>query len=42
MCRLTLQLLSMLGNVLDRSRHALQRPMETWWYTTPLTSQLIR
>ena len=26
MCRLTLQLLSMLGNVLERPRHALQRP----------------
>ena len=23
-------------------RHALQHPMEAWWYTTPLASQLIR
>ena len=78
MCRLALQLLGMLGNVLGRPRHALQGPWhalqgprsptskrnpstccliscevkrvvyhqasiyETWWYTTPLASQLIR
>ena len=78
MCRLVLQLLGMLGNVLSRPRHALQclqhalqgprsptskrnsltcclisceakrviyhqaSIYETWWYTTPLTSQLIR
>ena len=44
MCRLTLQLLGMFGNVLGRLRHALQRPrhMEAWWYTTPLTLRLIR
>ena len=49
MCRLALQLLRMLGNVLSRPRHALQclrhalqGLYETWWYTTPLTSQLIR
>ena len=54
MCRLVLQLLGMLGNVLGRPRHALQCPrhacnvlgftayMEAWWYTTPLASQLIR
>ena len=69
MCRLALQLLGMLSNVLGRPRHALQRPWHalqrprhalqrpwptstcfckvlgvygTWWYTTPLTSQLIR
>ena len=41
--------LGMLGNVLGQPRHALQRPRhacnilgDTWWYTTPLTSQLIR
>ena len=59
MCRLAWQLLDMLGNVLGRPRHTLQRPrhacnvldvlgmhfckyMEVWWYTTLLTSQLIR
>ena len=79
MCRLALQLLGMLGNVLGRPRHAFQGPWhalqgsrsptlkrnppptccliscevkgvvyhqasiyETWWYTTPLASQLIK
>ena len=70
MCRLTWQLLGILGNVLDCPQHALQRPRrawqrprptcclisceakevvyhqasiyETWWYTTPFASQLIR
>ena len=34
MCRLAWQLLGMLGNVLGM--------LQTWWYTTPLASQLIR
>ena len=44
MCRLALQLLGMLGNVLDRPRHAFVSSIiyGTWWYTTPLASQLIR
>ena len=38
MCRLAWQLLGMLGNVLGMLRNVL----EAWWYTTLLTSQLIR
>ena len=37
MCRLAWQLLGMLGNVLG-----LLGMLQTWWYTTPLPSQLIR
>ena len=46
MCRLVLQLLGMLGNVLGMLCNVLgmlaTSSIEVWWYTTPLTSRLIR